>query len=151
VVDGCLCRRSAAEDGGHPCVEMTLDVLLNLGPSLPMSNNAPVEVDDADGAIHGMNGPQDRKYNRVISSKRDDSRMVFSVESQRSQRIATNRIIPKSGKRSSMEKSLVAILYLFNSILIVVRSDRYITAIDDLQSRLEGVYFQWNIVATIES
>ncbi len=49
-----------------------------------------------------------------------------------------------------MKKGLVTIFYLFNSIFIVVRSDRYITAIDDLQSRLEGIYLQWNIVATVK-
>lgn len=76
--------------------------------------------------------------------------MVFSAESQRSQRISTDWIISKGRKRGSLKKFLVTIFYLRNSKFIVVRCNRYVAAIDDLQSWLEGIYLHWNIVATIK-
>ena len=44
----------------------------------------------------------------------------------------------------------MAVFYLLNSVFIVVRGDGYIAAIDDLQSRLEGIYLHGDIVASIK-
>ena len=47
-------------------------------------------------------------------------------------------------------KSLVAVFNLFDGVLVVVRRDGNISAVDDLQARQEGVDFEGHVVPAIE-
>jgi hypothetical protein len=49
-----------------------------------------------------------------------------------------------------MQKLLVAVFNLFDGMLVVVGSNRYVSAVDDLQSGLKGVHCEGDIVPAIE-
>ena len=50
-----------------------------------------------------------------------------------------------------MKELLVAVFNLLDGVLVVVRSDGNVTAVDDLQAREEGVDLEGDVVASVES
>ena len=61
MVDSGLVRRSAAEAGGLPGVEVA------------------VEVDDRNLAVRTVDGSQERKNDSVVATKRNDTRVVLAI------------------------------------------------------------------------
>lgn len=110
-----------------------------------------VEVYDGDLTISGMDRPEKRQHDRVVATEGDNARVVFSVSRNRNKRLAGDRVVTERGERLTLEQLLVAILDLLDGILVVVRGDRNIAAVNDLEACAEGVDLEWDVVASVQS
>ena len=110
-----------------------------------------VEVDDRDLAVSAVNRPEKRKNDGVVAAESDDARVVLAVSRERHERLASEGIIAEGREGRTVEERLVAVLDLLDGVLVVVRSDGNVTAVDDLQAREEGVDLEGDVVAAVES
>jgi hypothetical protein len=60
----------------------------------------------------------------VITSKGDDPRVVFAICGDGNQRFTCDRVIAEWGEGRTVKEGLMALFYLFYSMVIVVRGDR---------------------------
>ena len=133
MVDSGLVRRSAAEDGGLPGVEVA------------------VEVDDRNLAVRTVDGSQERKNDSVVATKRNDTRVVLAVGGKRDERLATECIITERREGRAMKEFLMAIFDLLDGEVVIVRGDGNIAAVDYFETREEGVHLKGYIVAAVQS
>lgn len=87
----------------------------------------------------------------MIATERDDPWVVLAVDGNWHKSLPSDRIVTETRVSRALKKSLVAVLNLFDSVVIVVRSNRNVAAIHDFQTRLEGIDFQRNVVPPIKS
>ena len=87
----------------------------------------------------------------MVAAECDDTRMVFAIEGDSLQRLASSRVITKRRKSLTMKKLLVAIFDLLNGILIVIRRNGDIATVDQLQARKEGIDLKWYVVSAVKS
>lgn len=132
MVDGRLLRWCTAKYLGFPSVEMT------------------VKVDNRDWTICTVNRSEKRKHDSVVTPQGDNSRMMLPISRDWHQRLTRERIVPEWSERGTMKKFLVPIFDLLNSKFVVVRGNRNIAAIDNLESGKERVHLERHVVAPIE-
>lgn len=75
----------------------------------------------------------------MIATECDDSWVVLAVDGNWDERLPSYRIVTQRRVSRALEQRLVAILNLLDSVVVVVGSNRNITAIYDFQTRLEWI------------
>ncbi len=151
MVDGCLLRRSASKDGWLPAViDLRSRSRFAIGKSHARIQVA-VEVNHRDLSISGIDRSEKWEYNGVITAKSNDARVMLPIGRDGNEGLPSERIITQWAGRNAMQQCLMALLNLIDSESIVVGSDRDIAAINNLQARMEGIGFEWDVVTTVES
>ena len=91
-----------------------------------------VEVDYRDRTVSTIDRTKQREHYSMVAAECDDTRMVFAIEGDSLQRLASSRVITKRRESLTMKKLLVAIFDLLNGILIVIRRNGDIATVDQL-------------------
>ena len=86
----------------------------------------------------------------MVPTKSDNSRMVLSIFGDRYQGYTGHRVVPKRTKRCPVQQLAMSIFNLLNRELVIIRRDRYIPTIDNLEARQERIHVEGNVVATVE-
>ena len=86
----------------------------------------------------------------MVPTKGDNPRMVLPIFGDRYQRYTSHRVVPKRTKRCPVQQLAMSIFNLLNRELVIIRRDRYIPTIDNLEARQERVHVEGNVVATVE-
>jgi hypothetical protein len=131
-------------------------------------------MNHADRTICRVNGSQNRQYNSVITTKSDNPRVMLAIKRDGNKWLAGDRVVTQWRKCRTLEKGLVAVFYLLDSILVVVWGDRNVscmydwyvasfpsdqprrigndllTAVNDFKTRLEGIDCERNIVSSVK-
>ena len=110
-----------------------------------------VEMDNGNLTVGTVNGPQEGKDNCVVPAESDDTRVVLAIRRERNKRLASEGVVAERREGRTVEERLVAVLDLLDGVLVVVRSDGNVTAVDDLEAREEGVDLEGDVVAAVES
>jgi hypothetical protein len=87
----------------------------------------PVEVNHADLAVCRINGSQNGQYNGVVTSKSDDSRVILAIKRDRDQRLACDGVVAQRGEGWALKERFMAMFYLLDGMLIVIRGDRNVS------------------------
>lgn len=132
MVDSGLVRGRATEHLGLPRVEMG------------------VKVNDGDRAVRAVNRAQDGEDDRMIAAERDNAGMVLSVGRDGHEGLARQRVVAERRERLAVEELLVSVLDLLNGELVIVRRNRDVATVDDLQATQERVDLQRHVVSTVE-
>ena len=96
-------------------------------------------MDNGDLTVGTVNRPQEGKDNRVVPAESDDARMVLAISRQGNERLSGESVVSERGEGGAVEELLVTILNLLDGELVVIRSHRYVPAINDLEPRKERV------------
>lgn len=95
-----------------------------------------VEVDDADGAIRFVDAAEEGQGDGMVATEGDDAGKCLA-------RLADARGVGSCGRRAS-EEYVVPIFDLLESIGIVVRRYRDVSAVNDFAPEVERVGCQWS-------
>ena len=128
-----------------------------------------IKVDDGDGSVSGVNRSKQWKDDCVVTTKRNDARVIFPVKRNGNKLLPSHRIVTQWRICFTVKQGLVSVFNLSNCILVVVRPNermnipvfsskiegadsryRYVAAIDKPEACIEGVNLERNVVSTIK-
>lgn len=132
MVDGRLIRRCPAEYRRLPSVQVA------------------VKMDDGDGAVCAVDGPQERKDDRVVAPQCDDPWMVFPIRRDGHEREARKCVVAECREWGAVKELLVPVLNLLDGEFVVVGRDGNVAAVDDLEPGAEGVHVERHVVPPVE-
>ena len=92
-------------------------------------------MNNRDCAVGTIDRTQKGQDDRVVSAKSYNTRVVLSIDGYGNERVSRGCIVPERRERSAVKKLLVTLFNLLDSKFVVVRSDRNIPTVDDLEAR----------------
>lgn len=91
-------------------------------------------MNNADRPIDRIDRSEKRQNDGVVSSEGNHSGMINAIKRDRNQRLSSERVITQRRESWTLKQRLVTMLNLLDGVVIIIRGDRDISTIDDLQS-----------------
>ncbi len=120
MIDGSDIRRGAPKDRGLPRICVCLLQSAFNGAERQIATQMRIKVDDRNGSVSRINRTQKRKNNGVITTEGNDTRVVFTIDREGRQGLASRRIVPQRRVRFAVQQRFVPFFNLFYSDFVVV-------------------------------
>jgi len=123
-----------------------------------------VKVDDGDWSVNRVDGSEQRKDDRMITTKCYNARVIFPIERDRNKFLPGHRVVAQRRISFTVKQSLVSVFDLLNCNFVVIWTNErmnipkskvphdsrhwYIATINNPETCVEGIDLERNIVST---